>query len=143
MDLPELFDFISYDVQKEKLSIIGSNSDAQNLLIFFPNRLQRVKLDSIHSNWMKVIRGVTKEKVLGSLLFNLYVNDLCTANDTDVTMIQYADHCLILASNKDKKIAKKSMESIIHNLAIYFRGYHLYFNSSQTKFIYFSKRTDQ
>ena len=95
LDLPELFDSISYDVQKEKLSIIGSNSDAQNLLIFFPNRLQRVKLDSIHCNWMKVIRGVTEETVLGPLLFNLYVSDLCTANDTDVTMIQDADHCLI------------------------------------------------
>ena len=40
---------------------------------------------------------------MGPLLFNLYVNNLCTAIDYSVTMIQYAVDCLVFACNKDKR----------------------------------------
>ena len=98
--------------------MFGFDSDAQNLReIFLSNRLQRAKLDSIYSNWIEVFRGVLLGTVFGPLLFNLYVNDHCTAIDTDVTMIKYAIDCLGFVFNIKEKIAKKSLESNIHNLA--------------------------
>ena len=50
-------------------------------------------------------------------------------------MIQYADNCLVFASNKVETIAKISLESNIHNLANYFRKHQLNLNSSKTELI--------
>ena len=49
--------------------------------------------------------------VLVLLLFSLNINDLCTAIDSNVTMIQYADALQVFTSNKDDKIAKTIQES--------------------------------
>ena len=74
---------------------------------FLSNRFQRVKLESIYTNWIKNVRGLLQGIILGPLSFNLYVSDLYAAIDSNVTMIQYADDCLDLASSKDVKIATK------------------------------------
>ena len=58
-------------------------------------------------------------------------------------MIQYADGCLVFASNKDESIPKKFLESNIHNLANYLREHQLNLNSSKTEFICLSKQKDQ
>ena len=120
---------------------LGENGST--LKSFLSNRLQRVKTVSILSNWIKVFRGVPQGAILGPLLFNIYVKDLRTAIDSNVKMIQYADDCLVFASNKVEKIAKKSLESNINNLKKYFRERQLYLNSSKTKLVYFSKQNDQ
>ena len=128
----------------EKLKIFGFDSDAQNLReISLSNRLQRAKLDSIYSNWIEVVRVVFLGTVFGPLVFNLYVNDHCTAIDTDVTMIKYAIDCLGFAFNIKEKIAKKSLESNIHNLATCLREHQLKLNSPRTHFTCFSKLNDQ
>ena len=59
--------------------------------------------------------------ILGPLLLNIYVRNPFTAIDSSVRMMQYGDDCLVFASNKVEKIAKKSLESNTHNLAKYFR----------------------
>ena len=80
---------------------------------------------------------------MGPLLFNLYVKYLCTGIDSNVTMIRYADDCLVFAFNVDEKLGKHCLESNTHNLANYFKEHHLNLNSSKTEFVYFSKRNDQ
>ena len=39
-------------------------------------RRQKVKLDGVHSTWRTIKTGVPQRYLLGSLLFNMYVNDL-------------------------------------------------------------------
>ena len=68
---------------------------------FLSNTLQRVKSDSINSYLKKDVTIVPHGTVLGTLLFNLYLNNLCTAIDSNVKKIHHADYCLIFASNKD------------------------------------------
>ena len=58
-------------------------------------------------------------------------------------MIKYAIVCQVVASNKDEKIAKNSLQSNIHNLAIYSREHHLTLIASKTEFVCFSKQYDQ
>ena len=55
-------------------------------------------------------------------------------------MIKYADDCLAFASNKDEKIAKKSLESNKHNLANYSRDHQLNMNSSKKGLICLKKK---
>ena len=79
-------------------------------------------------------QSVSQGTVLPPLLFNLYVNDLCTAIVSIITTIQFDHDCLVFAYNNDEKIAKKSLESNINNLANYLRELHLKLNSSKTDF---------
>ena len=55
-------------------------------------------------------------------------------------MIKYADGCLAFASNKDEKIAKKSLESNINNLANYLGDHQINMNSSKTGLICLKKK---
>ena len=43
---------------------------------YFSNRLQRVKLDSVFSSWLKTIIGVPQGFILTFLFFNIFLNDL-------------------------------------------------------------------
>ena len=106
--LSKTFDYISHVILMEKLNLIGFDSDAENLIKnFLSNRLQRIQLDTIYSIWKKIFRGVHKGSVLGPLLFKLYENYLCKSIDSNVTMIQYADDCLVFASNIHENIKQK------------------------------------
>ena len=102
LDFSNAFDSISRDILIEKLKMIGFDSDAENLRKnFLSKRPQRVKFGSIYSNCIKLVRSVTH-----SLFLFIYVNDLSTAIDSNVTLIEYTDDCLVFASNKVEKITK-------------------------------------
>ena len=60
-----------------RLEIIGLDEIATNSKeTYLSDRTQRVVLFEIESDWINLKRGVSLGTILGSLLFNIYVNDL-------------------------------------------------------------------
>ena len=87
MDQSKAFDSMPHGLLIAKLSAYGVSKHACNLIInFLCNRRQRSKVMGKCSEWVTINRGVPQ----GSLLFNIFVNDLFYT-DIDSMICNYAD----------------------------------------------------
>ena len=87
------------------------------------------------SDWLEVRQGVPQGKVLGPLLFDLYVNDL--PNFINCSLIQYADDAVVYPFGKKITDCKLHLEKSISSLVDYFLYNSLKLNSEKTEFIVF------
>ena len=139
LDLSKAFDSICHHRLQSKLVSIGFDnfSCAFNTRLL-TDRLQRVKLSGISSNWISVKQGVPQGTILGPVLFLIYVNEM---RDLRITskIVQYADDTLVFTSNVYPQMAKQELEHSLENLAHFFEYNHLQVNPKKTELITFSK----
>ena len=125
-----------------KLGNLGFDESSKNLCSFAINHRQSlIQQDSI-SDELILHRGAPK--VLGPLLFNLYINEMATRVDKETEFIQYADDAVILTFDTSIDKSKIKLEQNANNLIRYFHEHHLTVNTSKTEFMIFgkSKRKD-
>ena len=76
MGLSKAYDCLPHDLLIARLAAYGFDNTALVLITdFLTNRLQRVKIGA-SSSYLELLRNVPQGSILGSILFNLFVNDL-------------------------------------------------------------------
>ena len=75
---------------------------------YLSDRKQRIKINNAFSAWNNVILGVALRPVLGSLLFNIYLNDLFSFLK-DAGIYNFAD-------DTTTYISDKSLENVLMKL---------------------------
>lgn len=74
----DLMDMIAYQTNiwsLKKNHIVLRKNSLDLLPNYLSRRKQKTKISSTFSEWWKIISGISQESILGSLLFNNFIND--------------------------------------------------------------------
>ncbi len=90
-DFSKAFDSVPHDLLFEKVKKLPINPYVVNWLIsFLENRIQRVMVDGIATEYLHINRGVPQGTVLGPVLFSIMVDDIKTADPSNA-LVKFAD----------------------------------------------------
>ena len=122
MDLSKAYDCLPHDLLIAKLEAYGLDVNSLRLMYsYLDSRVQRVKIGS-HSSTAKEIKiGVPQGSVLGPLLFNIFINDLCLIN-LDSEICNFADDNTLYSCGHDLQEIVTDLENDLSKLLDWFKS---------------------
>ena len=106
MDLSKAFDCLPHDMFLSKLTAYGVSSGAVNLISsYLENRKQQVKVGPVASSLGALTESVPQGSILGSLCFNILINDIFYFLKKS-TLYNYADDNTLSYAHNDCDILK-------------------------------------
>ena len=132
MDLSKAFDKIPHALLNAKLLVYNVSPAACNFIIsYLKNRLQRVKVQGVRSEWTTINRGVPQGSVLGPLLFNIFINDLFIVPMCS-NIVNYADDNHICHKKKSTEVLCEVLRLDTNNAISWFE--QNYMDANPNKF---------
>ena len=121
MDLSKAYDCLSHELLLAKLAAYGVGRKSLCLLYsYLKGRFQRVKIGSNFSSWLEIVLGVPQGSILGSILFNIFINDLFLfIKETDIC--NFADDNALYACDTNLNQVKARLNNDVETVMNWFR----------------------
>ncbi|KAK9299919.1 hypothetical protein QLX08_007222 [Tetragonisca angustula] len=135
LDMEKSFDTVWHEALIHKLQKI-------NIVIksYLTDRKMFVIIKGTNSTTHNVIIGVPQGSILGSTLFNIYINDIPTTNNTQLAIY---DDTTIYASFWNPRQATKYLQEYIDMISEHMHKWKLRINPQKTQAITFTRKNLQ
>ena len=134
VDLSKAFDCIPHDLLIAKIYAYGLSEKTTFSHSYLKRRGQRVRIDDILSSVQVLISGVHQGSILGSILFNIFLNDFLEVL-TNSDIYNFADDYTISVASK--KTLKNEFESAVN----WFRNNNVIVNPDKFQLMVLQKST--
>jgi len=113
-DLEKAFDKIPHKRLISKLSNYGLNKELiEWITAFLINRKQRVRINTVFSDWADVDSGIPQGSLLGPVLFIIYISDLIEYCDCGYDLYLYADDAKVFKHIKNELDSQVLQDDLI------------------------------
>ena len=124
----------------EKLDVYGIHGvELSWFCNYLSKRRQRVLLDSEHSDWTGLTKGVPQGSILGPMLFLLFVNDLSDVIE-HCTVNLYADDTTIYSTDENPVVLGAGIEKDLESVANWIRMNGLKMNVAKTQLMVLTRK---
>ena len=136
-EITMVFDCVNHELLYPKLKFYGlRDAILEWLKSYLNNRKQRVDLEIIKTycyslGWETVQCGVPQGSVLGSLLFNIYMNDIPKIIKKLSHTILIADDTSILVTSTDNIELNQKLHPILQHISKWFETNQLVLNTDK------------
>ena len=109
---------------------------------YLTNRKQRTKIGNNYSSWRDILSGVPQSSVVGTLLFNIYICDLCFLLK-DMHVANYADDTTPYIYVENTESVIKSLEQSVSLLFNCFKSNQMKGNEGKCEILLGTDETVQ
>ena len=141
MDLSKAFDTINHDLLLAKLKAYGFSHNALAFMLsYLKNRSHRVNINNNFSTWEEIIAGTLQGSLLGSLLFNIFINDIFYFEDKSY-LSNYADDNVLYAFGSNITEVKNKLSQDLPKLSEWFTENFMILNPDKCHYMCLGKDT--
>ena len=139
IDLRKAFDSVSHSIILEKLRLLGlTGLEYKWFESYLSNRQHRVMIGNQMSDLKNVSTGVPQGSLLGVLLFEIQINDICESLKYSQCML-YVDDTTLYVIGKSLCCMRAKIQADLSSLANWLKVNKLKLNVAKTKYMLFSK----
>ena len=143
IDLSKAFDCLPHRLLLCKLRKYGVSPHACQLIRFYlSNKKKRVKIGRTRSDWLNISKGVSQGSVFGSLLFNIFINDLIYNIQDQGMIYNYADDNTIGIRHSDPDILRNQLVRCTETAIQWFHANFMRTNTSKFQAVVMSSGTN-
>ena len=140
IDLSKAFDSLDHNILIQKMNNYGiRGTPLKWFCSYLSDRYHYVQIENKKSKVLKVVRGVPQGSILGPILFNIYINDICNCSSI-LKMVLFADDTTVLLSNSDANELARLMTLELDKLYLWTKYNKLNINFDKTCCILFGPK---
>ena len=142
MDLSKAYDCLPHDLLVTKLSAYGFEDSTTSLISdYLSKRYQRVKIGSVFSSYLEILRGVPQGSILGPILFNIFINDLIFfIQETEV--YNFADDTTIYSYSLNYEEVAHKLSNDTYIVLNWFKVYSIAANPGKFQIMFLGSKID-